>query len=98
MPKGKLRLWEDTEVDFVRRMYGTMTAKEMGKELGRTEGSVRWKITDLGLYKKEDPADYRRDPVMKPMDSLSDSPGSVLADEEEFDDEPVSTRPWWKFW
>lgn len=41
--------WTKKEEDFVVEYYGDLTAKVIGQKLGRTESSVRWKASELGL-------------------------------------------------
>ncbi len=43
------KAWTNKEITFLKVWYKKLTAKELAETLKRTEGSVRWKIADLGI-------------------------------------------------
>jgi predicted transcriptional regulator len=48
-PKSHLRRWSQTEDEFIRRNYATMTCRELGQALGRSLDMVSWRTRRLGL-------------------------------------------------
>lgn len=55
-PDGRItrRRWTDAEDETVRRLYGSLTAAEIGERLERTENSVWLRAKILGLDKREE--------------------------------------------
>ena len=49
----KKTLFSKEEEDFIEKNYFSMSAKEIGKKLGRTEEAIKSKSRKLGLYKTE---------------------------------------------
>lgn len=47
------RLWNETEINYLKNNYVDKTAKEIAKKIKRSESSVRNKVTALGLNKAE---------------------------------------------
>jgi len=50
-PKRSRRRWTDEEIAFMMDHYGTMSIKEIARELGRTENAIKNKAKKLGLSK-----------------------------------------------
>lgn len=48
----KMRKWSETEVTYLKKYVGKLSAREIAKELDRTEQSVLNKIAALGLSAK----------------------------------------------
>ncbi len=53
VPKGRSRVWSNEEVKWLKTYYPNKGKMFCARCLGREEGSVRWKASDLGL--KENP-------------------------------------------
>lgn len=49
--KRKRRAWSDAEIEFLRRNYGSLSAKQIARKLDRPEISVHKKIKALNIQK-----------------------------------------------
>lgn len=49
--KRKRRAWSDAEIEFLRRNYGPLSAKQIARKLDRPEISVHKKIKALNIQK-----------------------------------------------
>lgn len=52
MPRA-VRLWSSEDESFLTANHGVMTIKQLASGLGRSMGSVRGKVTEMGLSKKD---------------------------------------------
>ena len=80
----KPRPWTHANIMFVRQHYGgDMTAKEIANKLGRTESSIRWKASELGL------TGLNRIAKSSTWNRTTEPTAVALA---------ITKKPWWKFW
>jgi FixJ family two-component response regulator len=51
MPTNRMKSWTPQEVSTLRKIYRTNPNAYIAKQLGRSEGSVQYKASSLGLRK-----------------------------------------------
>ncbi len=48
---GRMKNWTPSEINTLKKIYRTNSNVSIAKKLGRTEGSVQYKASSLGLRK-----------------------------------------------
>lgn len=75
--------WTEEEIKFLEENYLNMTYAEIAKQIGRTEGAVRFKLSSLGHQK-------RKELIMNKLLTLEETKRLLIAYRETLDREVLS--------